>query len=144
MQILQIGTIVKPLTLTAEVTIGPCAFSGHVGVLKRAQDNVAESGQHVKSHPNDASAGKKKVISPERVLVRYAKLSTEWPIKIGQSSRCMILFVFLNCSSSNAFLKSMSVNNSYNGVRYYYSAIFRHGLNTDPLCNYPFIPLDYI
>lgn len=90
MQILQIGTIVRPLTLTAEVTIGLCAFSGHVGVLKRAQDNVAESGQHVKSHPNDASLGKK-VISPERVLVRHAKLSTEWPIKIGQSSRCMIL-----------------------------------------------------
>lgn len=60
MQILQIGTIVRPLTLTAEVTIGLCAFSGHVGVLKRAQDNVAESGQHVKSHPNDASVGEKK------------------------------------------------------------------------------------
>lgn len=59
MQILQIGTIVRPLTLTAEVTIGLCAFSGHVGVLKRAQDNVAESGQHVKSHPNYASVGKK-------------------------------------------------------------------------------------
>lgn len=63
----------------------------HVGVLKRAQDNVAESGQHVKSHPNDASVGEKKVISPERVLVRHAKLLKEWPIKLGQSSRCMIL-----------------------------------------------------
>lgn len=91
MQMLQIGTIVRPLTLTAEVTIGLRAFSGHVGVLKRVRDNVAESGQHVKSHPNDASVEKKKVISPERVLVRHAKLSTEWPIKIGQSSRCMIL-----------------------------------------------------
>ncbi len=89
MQILQIGTIVRPLTLTAEVTIGLCAFSGLVGVLKRAQDNVTESGQHVKSHPNDASVGKK-VISPERVLVRLAKLSTEWPISIVQSSRFLI------------------------------------------------------
>lgn len=67
MQMLQIGTIVRPLTLTAEVTIGLRAFSGHVGVLKRVRDNVAESGQHVKSHPNDASVGEKKVISPERV-----------------------------------------------------------------------------
>lgn len=76
MQILQIGAIVRPLTLTAEVTIGLCAFSGHVGVLKRAQDNVAESGQHVKSHPNDASVGGN-VTSTEQVLIRHAQASTE-------------------------------------------------------------------
>lgn len=58
MQIRQIGTIVRPLTLTAEVTIGLCAFIGYVGVLKREQNNVAETGQHVKSHPDDASMNK--------------------------------------------------------------------------------------
>lgn len=90
MQILQIGTIVRPLTLTAEVTIGLCAFSGHVGVLKRGQDNVAESGQHVKSHPNDASVREKRSHFTRASIVHCAKLLTEWPIKLGQSSRCMI------------------------------------------------------
>lgn len=58
MQILQIGTIVRPLALTAEVTMGLCAFIGHVGVLKRQYNNVAETGQQVKSHPDDASIKK--------------------------------------------------------------------------------------
>lgn len=87
MQILQIGTIVWPLTLTAEVTMGLCAFIGHVGVLKREHNNVAATGPHVKSHPDDASM---KCEWSEDGF-RVPGFRQNGPLKIGQSGRCMNL-----------------------------------------------------
>lgn len=68
-----------------------CAFIGHVGVLKREHNNVAATGQHVKSHPDDASMRKRKSFRQSEDGFSVPSFRQNGPLKIGQSGRCMIL-----------------------------------------------------